>query len=144
MTADDEFTISPEGTSTVEAKFFGSGNLRIEGTLVQGSDENSKTAMTPADTAAVLEALAELDISTWAYKTEPEVTHLGPTAQSFASAFDIGGTETGIASVDADGVALAAIQALNEKLVTENGDLRSRLAQCEARLATLEAALDDR
>jgi cell division protein FtsB len=61
------------------------------------------------------------------------VTHIGPTAQDFAAAFGLGGTETGIASVDADGVTLAAIQALE----AENDELRSELAELRAMVEQL-------
>ena len=43
-------------------------------------------------------------------------------------------------TVDADGVALAAIQGLNAKLEAENAALRSTLDALTARLARLEAA----
>ena len=130
MTADDQFKVSRNGTGRVEAKFFENGNLQIAGTLVQASDVNAKTGIKPADTAAVLDALTDLDISTWQYNSDLGVTHLGPTAQDFDAAFGLGNTPTGIASVDADGVALAAIQALTER----NAELESRIAALEAQL----------
>ena len=137
MTADDQFKVSRNGTGKVEAKFFDNGNLQIAGTLIQASDVNAKTGMAPVDASAVLEAVADLDISTWQYDSEPGVTHLGPTSQDFAAAFGLGDTTTGIASVDADGVALAAIQAL----AAENDELRSRNASLAARLTRLETAV---
>jgi hypothetical protein len=41
--------------------------------------------------------------------------------------------------IDAQGVALAAIQGLNEKLNVENTQLRANLTNLEARLAALES-----
>ncbi len=41
---------------------------------------------------------------------------MGPVAQDFSAAFGLGETDTMISTVDADGVALAAIQGLNAKL----------------------------
>jgi hypothetical protein len=44
-----------------------------------------------------------------------------------------------ISTVDANGVALAAIQGLNQKLEAENAGLRSRLDELAARLDAIEA-----
>ena len=55
-------------------------------------------------------------------------------AQDFKAAFDVGETDTGISAVDADGVALAAIQGLNQKLQqkeTEITELKARLEKLE-------------
>ena len=41
---------------------------------------------------------------------------MGPMAQDFYAAFGLGDGDTTITSVDPDGVALAAIQGLNQKL----------------------------
>jgi len=55
-------------------------------------------------------------------------------AEDFKSAFNLAGNGKSIATVDADGVALAAIQGLNQKLEAENAQLRARLEAIEARL----------
>jgi len=93
--------------------------------------------------AAILSAVAALPVSTWKYKDET-TTHLGPMAQDFAAAFRLGADETGIASVDADGVALAAIQELNKRvaaLAEQNAAKDARIDALEARLAAIEAKL---
>jgi trimeric autotransporter adhesin len=56
-----------------------------------------------------------LPISTWAYTNSPGIRHVGCTAQDFYAVFGIGEDDKHIATVDADGVALAAIQGLNHK-----------------------------
>ena len=56
--------------------------------------------------------------------------HLGPTAQDFRAAFGLGHNDTTISSVDAPGVALAAIQGLNAKL-------EARVAQQAREIAEL-------
>jgi hypothetical protein len=75
-------------------------------------------------------------------------------AQDFAAAFGVGENDTTISTVDADGVALAAIQGLNAKLERSdaahrdevetlrraNGELQVALAAVLARLHRLEAA----
>ena len=55
----------------------------------------------------------------WADSHAPDKRHIGPVAQDFHAAFGLGTHETAIATVDADGVALAAIQGLNEKVEAE-------------------------
>ena len=52
-----------------------------------------------------VETLAELEISTWSYKTtEEDVRHMGPTAQDFHAAFGLGSSDKRITTVDPDGV----------------------------------------
>ena len=56
-----------------------------------------------------------MPVSQWTYKADPtQRRYIGPMAQDFAAAFDLGGgDDKHIATIDADGVALAAIQALD-------------------------------
>ena len=112
------------------------------------SDRNVKTAVAPADARAVLDKLVAMPVSEWSYIAQGEgVRHIGPMAQDFAAAFGVGENDTTISTVDADGVALAAIQGLNAKLEAElrqshaqNAQLQTQLEQLATRLATLEAA----
>ncbi len=132
-----EFRFSRSGTGKREMTLDQAGNMTITGTLTQGSDASAKVELRPVDTDAVLDAVTGLPLSTWQYAADPGVTHLGPTAQDFAAAFGLGATSTGIASVDADGVALAAIQAL----AAENAAKDVRIAALEEQLAALEEAV---
>jgi len=112
------------------------------------SDRNVKTAIAPTDTRALLDKLVAMPVSEWSYVAQGEgVRHIGPMAQDFAAAFGIGENDTTISTVDADGVALAAIQGLNAKLEAElqqsrdqNAQLQTQLEQLATRLAALEAA----
>ena len=112
------------------------------------SDRNVKTGIAPSDTRAVLDKLVAMPVSEWSYKAQGEgVRHIGPMAQDFAAAFGVGENDTTISTVDADGVALAAIQGLNAKLEAElaqsrsqNAQLQTQLEQLAMRLAALEAA----
>ncbi|HXU07134.1 MAG TPA: tail fiber domain-containing protein, partial [Polyangia bacterium] len=101
------------------------------------SDRNQKKNITPADTQLILDKVARLPISTWTYNEEPNaVRHLGPMAQDFRASFGLGADDRTYNSVDAHGVALAAIQALErvvaaqekriEKLERENRRLSRR------------------
>jgi hypothetical protein len=118
-------------------------HLTSGGTWVNSSDVNRKHHFEAVDGEQVLEKIAALPISTWSYRDESEtVRHMGPTAQDFRRAFGLGDTDKTIATVDADGVALAAMKALERRtaeLRRENRELRATLERVVERLAALEA-----
>ena len=103
------------------------------------SDRNAKRDIVPVDSERLLEQVAELPISEWSYRTESSVRHIGPMAQDFHAAFSTGEGDTCIPTVDENGVALAAIQALYRRVVrldensrllrTENAELRREVAR---------------
>ncbi len=93
--------------------------LFVNNTFVSLSDRRAKAGFTPIDPRDVLEKVAALPITRWHYTNAPATTHLGPVAQDFHAAFGLGLDDKSIATVDADGVALAAIQGLNRKLTDE-------------------------
>lgn len=96
------------------------------------SDVNTKEAFASVDTREVLDKVAAMPITTWRYRGQDEsIRHMGPTAQDFHTAFGLGDLPgTGITTIDADGVALAAIQALAQ----ENARLREELDAIKKKL----------
>ena len=103
------------------------------------SDRDAKNAFLPVDVHATLDALAKLPISTWQYRTQDaSVRHMGPTAQDFYETFSLGEGQHYINTVDADGVALAAIQGLYGVVQEQRDQLEAQ----SLRLAVLEARLD--
>jgi len=112
------------------------------------SDRALKESFEPVDPRAVLAAVARLPIERWSYRGEP-VRHLGPMAQDFAAAFGLGADDRHIFTLDAAGVALAAIQELHalaqaqqarlEALERELTTLRGETAGLHAGLALREA-----
>ena len=61
----------------------------------------------------VLEQVARLPIATWNYLSQDRaIRHMGPMAQDLHAALGLGESDKHIATIDADGVALAAIQGL--------------------------------
>ena len=99
------------------------------------SDRNVKTGIVAINALDVLARVSELPLSTWSYIAQGEgIRHMGPMAQDFRAAFGLGESETSISTIDADGVALAAIQGLNAKLEAENEALRARLDRIEQML----------
>ncbi|MBS2531221.1 tail fiber domain-containing protein [Catenulispora sp. NF23] len=74
---------------------------------------------------AVLKAVAALPVSTWRYRWEPQdVRHLGPMAQDWHAAFPFNSDDTVIDQVDAHGVALVCIQALNRRIEELDAEVR--------------------
>ena len=62
---------------------------------------------------------------------DDEVRHMGPTAQDFRATFGLGQSELSIGTVDADGVALVAAQALERRSTEQAEMLRSQAARIE-------------
>ncbi|MFC1475720.1 tail fiber domain-containing protein [Candidatus Zixiibacteriota bacterium] len=92
------------------------------------SDRNLKENISPVDTENILARLAEMPINTWNYKAQDEsIRHIGPMAQDVYAAFGVGESNRLITTVDADGIALAAIQALNAK----NEKLEKQVAELQ-------------
>jgi len=106
------------------------------------SDRNLKENITPVVPREILERLVQMPISRWNMKgTDVEVPHIGPMAQDFHAAFGLGSDDRHIGSVDADGVALAAIQGLNQKVEARTADLEKELSVKEAEIQTLKASV---
>ena len=98
------------------------------------SDRNIKEQFQPVNPAEVLARVASLPITSWNFKQDAATRHIGPMAQDFYAAFNVGSDEKHIATVDEGGVALAAIQGLNAKLKEKEAQLEA----LEKRLAELE------
>ena len=120
------------------------GGLWVNTTFVSASDRNLKENFKAVDARAVLDKVAALPLTEWNYKTDAATRHVGPMAQDFYAAFAIGPDDKHIATVDADGVALAAIQGLNQKVEEQGAALKSkdaRIAELEKRLSAIETLL---
>jgi len=125
------------GTSTL------SNRLQVNGAigcvaLFQTSDRNAKENFAPISPDDILTKVAALPISTWNYKELHDGRHLGPMAQDFHAAFQLGGSDTTITAIDTEGVALAAIQGLNRKLQEDSKTKDEEIADLKTRLEKLE------
>jgi hypothetical protein len=110
---------------------FANGNgayLDISGFWVNVSDVNKKQNIKPIDGKRLLQNLAALPVTQWRYKGSPD-WHIGPMAQDFKALFNLGDDDKAITTVDASGVALAAIQ----QLMQENEWLEERVKALENR-----------
>jgi hypothetical protein len=118
--------------------------LTVNGTFVSACDRNVKRDFAPVDCRKVLEKVSQLPEQTWAYKDDPGTKHLGPMAQDFYAAFGTGADDKHIAVVDEGGVALAAIQGLDQKLNEKDAEIQNLKRQNDSlveRLNELEAAV---
>ena len=97
----------------------------------------AKTAVEPVNEQAVLEAVESMPVNTWEFTDRDGTRHIGPMAEDFASRFDLGGETDSIATVDADGVAFAAIQGLTDRLRRKNEELREELSETNAEMHQL-------
>ena len=112
---------------------------------VVSSDRRLKDNLHMVDTRDVLERLLAVPITTWNLKTQDSsIRHMGPMAQDFRAAFGLGETELGISTLDADGVAFAAIQGLNAKLEAERAAKDAEIATLRAELAEIRSLLTSR
>lgn len=114
--------------------------LTTGGVWQNASDVNRKHRFEQISNEEILEKLSKLPVTRWSYKTEAEnIRHIGPMAQDFYAAFGLGSDNRGIGTVDADGVALAGIKALEER--TRN--LAAELENLKADNAALRQQMKD-
>ena len=148
VTGTRTFNVSAQGG--VRFVTGGSQVTYIEGGTAGWSNTSTRTAKTnvePVEPETALEAVESMPVSTWEYTDEDgagEGTRfIGPMAEEFHDAFDVGDNEKAINSINADGAAFAAIKGLAAKLEATNDTLATK----DERIETLEAenaALEDR
>jgi hypothetical protein len=139
---DDEFAVRAVGGVRLVTGIDGTGQPAAGVAVAAGggswsnlSDRAAKHGFQDVDPVAILEGVLRLPVQTWSYRTQPDnVRHLGPTAGDFRAAFGLGEDPRYIAAVDADGVALAALQGLYQLLEAKD----ARITQLERRLELLE------
>jgi hypothetical protein len=139
-TANNQFTARCAGG----VRFFSNTGASVGVQLAAGanawsvaSDRNLKENFTPVDCRAVLEKVAALPITSWNLKSQPaDIHHIGPMAQDFSLSFAVGEDDRHISTSDADGVALAAIQGLNQKLNEKDAEIQG-LKQSVAELKAM-------
>ncbi len=106
---------------------------------INSSARAGKTAIEPVHPERVLKSVESLPVCTWEYRNNGGCRHMGPMAEEFAETFDLGNRTESIATVDADGVALAAIQGLAERLTDHTDQLHEQLAEKTDQIDSLKA-----
>ena len=140
-TSGTSFVIDNQANGGVELSLTNTGNLIVLGTVTPGSSREIKQDFAAVDTREALNKVLALPITSWAYKTDQKVRHIGPMAEDFFDAFSVGGTNKGISVTDSAGVTLAAIQGLYKEVQQKNAELAARNAELENRLANLESMI---
>jgi hypothetical protein len=144
----NQFLVRASGGTT----FYSDSGLTAGVTLATGggswssvSDRNVKENFADVDRRELLQKLSAIPVTTWNYKSQDDsIRHMGPMGQDFHAAFGIGEKATRITTIDADGVALAAIQGLHEIVLEKDcriDDLEAQKAGLEARVTVLEAMM---
>ncbi len=107
-------------------------------------DRNAKKNFQPVNSEMVLDKLAAVPVQQWNYKWESDTNtpHLGPMAQDFKATFYPGRDDKSISTLEFDGVELAAIQGLNQKLEEQLRAKDASLTALERRNASLEQRLE--
>jgi uncharacterized coiled-coil protein SlyX len=110
------------------------------------STRAAKTNVDPVDPDAALDGVRSMEIATWEYRDADGegagTTHIGPMAEDFHEAFEVGASDNHINSINADGVALAAIQGLATRLDRVD-ELESELTDRDDRVDDLEQQIAD-
>jgi len=109
-------------------------HLTAGGVWTNASSRMKKEGFQPLDGEALLNKVASMPVESWQYKGTDE-RHIGPVAEDFVAAFDVGTTIDGgkrddehLSYGDVAGVALASVQALLEKIER----LETRIAELES------------
>ena len=137
------------GNVAANQGFFG-GNVIVSGNVVANqftttSDRNAKESFAPVDAREILERVVAMPVQNWNFKQDSATRHIGPMAQDFYAAFGVGGDDKHIATVDADGVALAAIQGLNQLVGEKEAELtalRSDMQKMQTQIDALRLLLE--
>lgn len=112
--------------------------LSTSGVWTNTSDVNRKHLFENISGEDILTKIRNLPITRWSYRADKDnIRHIGPMAQDFYAAFKLGNDDKAIGTVDADGVALAGIKALEErtsKLATELQTLKAENAALREKL----------
>lgn len=149
--AANEFAVRATGGVRLVTAIDVSGNPTAGVRLSKGSgsweslsDRASKTNIVAVDARQVLAQLMSIPVSTWSYKTEdPSIRHIGPMAQDLHS-FGMGEDDKYINNIDANGVALAAIQGLYQVVQEEDkqiADQERQISSLQAQVTTMESRL---
>ncbi len=118
------------GTTVPAARLNVAGNVIVAGVVCANnvncsSDRNVKGGFEAVDSRAILEKVVALPITRWHYTNDADTVHIGAVAQDFHASFEVGTDDKHIATVDADGVALAAIQGLHDLLEEKESEIQA-------------------
>ncbi|HVM47813.1 MAG TPA: tail fiber domain-containing protein [Candidatus Acidoferrum sp.] len=146
--ADNQFSVRATGGARFVSAVDGAGNPTAGASLAPGgtawgvlSDRKVKKDFAPVDGKAVLDKLASVPVQQWHYQWESSAgaPNIGPMAQDFMQAFYPGRNDTCITTLEFDGVELAAIQGLDQKLKEKDAEIE----QLKRSVAELRKLVDN-
>ena len=147
-TANNEFAARATGGFRFRTNLTGTTGCNLpagSGVFNCTSSRTTKENFSLVNGNDVLASLRKVPVSTWNYIAEgQQARHLGPMAEDFYGAFQLGTTDKAIGIQDAVGVSLAAVKALDARTLElqqkseEVEQLRSKVNTLEQRLAALE------
>jgi hypothetical protein len=121
--------------------------LSAGGTWTNGSSRSFKENFQPLDGDELLKKIDHLPVESWNYR-DTEERHIGPVAEDFVAAFDVGTTlDNGsrdnkyLSTMDVAGVALAAVKELYLKS-TQLEQKSERIEELEAQILELRALVN--
>ncbi|HQU85003.1 MAG TPA: tail fiber domain-containing protein [Pyrinomonadaceae bacterium] len=107
------------------------------------SDRNMKENFVTVNTREILQKVVTMPVTTWNYKSQDKsIRHIGIMAQDFHAKFNVGESDTKIATIDPDGVAFAAIQGLNDKVEERTNELKKENDALKTQLKQQQATID--
>jgi hypothetical protein len=141
-----KLTMASDGSTTLTSNSGGSAGVTLPaggGGWNNLSDRNMKDNFKAVNPREILRGVLALPISTWNYKTQnSSIRHIGAMAQDFKAAFKVGEDDKHISTIDPDGVALAAIQGLNEELKDELKTRDAKIERLETQLKQQQTVLE--
>jgi hypothetical protein len=104
------------------------------------SDRNAKDRVESVNPQSVLEKVSRIPINEWSYIGYDQ-RHIGPMAQDFHQQFPLNENDKALNDADLHGVALAAIQGLNQKVEVRSQKAEGRIQMLESENAALKGEL---
>jgi hypothetical protein len=104
------------------------------------SDRAAKDRVEPVNAQSVLDKVSRIAINEWSYIGYDQ-RHIGPMAQDFHEQFPLNPNDKALNDADLHGVALAAIQGLNEKVEGRSQKAEGRIRRLEEENTALKAEL---
>lgn len=135
------FIWNEQANPGIEMTLSNTGNLTITGIYSPPSSREVKNTFVPVEPREVLQKVLGMPITTWNYDTDPATRHIGPMAEDFYSAFEVGIDNKHLSPTDSVGVALAAIQGMHQELVAKNTELESLRREVAALRELVEMGL---
>jgi len=139
-TGGTEIEIRDRNDSTGAATLTVNGSVQATN-LAFSSSREWKTDFNPLDPVDVLDRVSGLEMTSWRFKDDGSgVRHIGPIAEEFSAAFPLGGDGKHVSAIDIGGVALTAIQGLNQRvqeLEAEKAALSSTLEELRALIESM-------